>query len=78
MVICGSSMFEFSVSKDMKDLINNDKRIPTCLLLLILIVKELKGTVEQGRVVTTLTIILNIIFSVGAYLSFFQCIHLTP
>ena len=57
MVICGSSMFEFSVSKDMKNKSNNDKsRIPTCLLtyLLALFVKELKISVKQGRVVTTL------------------------
>ena len=60
MVICGSYMFEFSVSKDMKNKNNNDKRrIPTHLLayLLTLIVKELKISVEQGRVVTTLNII---------------------
>jgi hypothetical protein len=52
MVICGSYMFEFSVSKDD----NSDKRrIPGYLLTLI--VKELKTSVEQGRVVMTLKII---------------------
>jgi hypothetical protein len=52
MVICGSYMFEFSVSKDD----NSDKRrIPAYLLTLV--VKELKTSVEQGRVVTTLKII---------------------
>ena len=55
MVICGSSMFEFSVSKDMENKCNNDKsRIPTYLLALF--VKELKISVKQGRVVTTLYI----------------------
>ena len=48
-------MFEFSVSKDMK----KRRRIPTHLLayLLTLIVKDLKISVEQGRVVTTLNAI---------------------
>jgi hypothetical protein len=56
MVICGSSMFEFSDSKDIYKLKNDKRRIPTSLLayLLALIVKELKISVEQGRVVTTL------------------------
>ena len=48
-------MFEFSVSKDMKyqKINNKDKgRIPAHL-----IVKELKFSVEQGRVVTTFDII---------------------
>ena len=52
-------MFEFSVSKEMKKKINNDKkRIPSYLLayLLTLIVKK-KISAEQGRVVTTLNII---------------------
>ena len=60
MVICGSYMFEFGVSKDMKKKFNNGKRRnPVYLLayLLTLIVKELKINVEQGRVVTTLNII---------------------
>ena len=67
MVICGSYMHEFSVSKDMKKKINNDKRrrevtvgkVPTHICL-TLIIKELKISVEQDRVVITL----NIIFSV--------------
>ena len=54
-------MFEFSASKDMKiNKYNNDKRIiPTYTLsyLLTLIVKELKVSVEQGRVVTISNII---------------------
>jgi len=60
MVICGSYMFEFSVSKDMKKKLKNDKRRILAYLLelcLILIVKELKISVEQGRVVTTLNVI---------------------
>jgi len=59
MIICGSYMFEFSVSKDMKKN-NNDKRsISTYFLALCLtlIVKELKISVEKSRVVTTLNII---------------------
>ena len=61
-------MFEFSDSKDIYKLRNDKRRIPTSLLaylncqriknyltyLLALIVKELKISVEQGRVVTTL------------------------
>ena len=63
-------MFEFGVSKDiMAKKYNNDKkRILTYLLTLI--VKELKISVEQSRMVTTLNIIntQNIIFSVvGTY-----------
>ena len=52
-------MFEFSVSKDMKLNKNDKRRIPTYLLanLLTLIIKELKISVEQGRMVTTLNII---------------------
>jgi hypothetical protein len=54
-------MFEFSASKDMEKKIKNDKRrIPTKYLLaylLTLIIKELKMSVEQDRVVTTLNII---------------------
>ena len=63
MTICGSYMFEFSVSKDIKK-INIDKiRIPAYLLayLLTLIVKKLKISVEHGRVVTTLKIIKHLI-----------------
>ena len=50
-------MFEFNVSKDMKKRTTMIKRrISPHLLayLLPLIVKELKISVEQGRVVTTL------------------------
>ena len=50
-------MFQFSVSKDMKK--NNDKRrFPPYLLanLLTLIIKELKISVEQCIVVTTLNL----------------------
>ena len=50
-------MFQFSVSKDMKNINENDKMIIIAYLLahlLALIVKVLKISVEQGRVVTTL------------------------
>jgi len=53
-------MFEFSVSKDMEKKNNNDERRILAYLLtlcLTLIVKELKISVEEGRVVTTLSII---------------------
>ena len=52
-------MFEISASKDIKINKNDKRRIPTYLLanLLTLIIKELKNSVEQGRVVTTLNII---------------------
>ena len=58
MVICGSYMFEFSVSNDMKRNNNDKKRIPTYLLAYILtpIIKELKISVEHGKVLTTLNI----------------------
>ena len=63
MVICESYMFEVRCSKDMKKKKNNNdkRRFPSHLraYLLTLIVKELKISVEQGRVVTTLTIIKN-------------------
>ena len=57
-------MFEFSVSKDLK-LNNNDKR-RSLTYFLTLIIKELKISVEQGRVATTSNLIttLNILFSV--------------
>ena len=65
MVICGSYMHEFSVSKDMKK-INNDKRRKEVAvgkvavhLCLTLIIKELRISVVQDRVVTTLNIIKN-------------------
>ena len=63
MVICGSYMHEFSVSRDVKK-INNDKRrkevvvgkvtVHSCLTLFI---KELKISVEHDRVETTLNTI---------------------
>ena len=51
-------MFEFDVSKDIKKNIDK-RRILAYLLtyLLTLIVKELKTSVEQDRMVTTLYII---------------------
>jgi hypothetical protein len=64
MVICGGYMHGLSVSKDMQQKFSNDKRrrevavgkvaAPLCLTLII---KELKISVEQDRVVTTLNII---------------------
>ena len=47
-------MFEFSVTKNMKKNNNNDdnRRIPTYLLTLN--IKELKTSVKQGKMVTTL------------------------
>ena len=59
MVICGSYMFEFSVIKDTKK--KNIIREVTigkvaAHICLTLIFKELKMSVEQGRVVTTLNI----------------------
>ena len=57
MMICGSYMFEFTISKDMeKEKNNNDKR-RVLAFLVTLIVKELKISVQYGRVVTTLNII---------------------
>ena len=63
MVICGSHMHKFSVSKDMKKN-NNDKRRRDMVvgkvvahLCLPLIIKELKFSVEHDRVVTTLNTI---------------------
>ena len=52
-------MFEFSVIRDMEKKLTNKRRIPAYLLayLLTLIIKELKISVEQGRVVTTLNLI---------------------
>jgi hypothetical protein len=57
MVICGSYMFEFSVSKDVKkkDIIREVAVGEVAAhLCLTLIVKELKISVEHGRAVTTL------------------------
>jgi hypothetical protein len=62
MVICGSYMFEFSVSKGMKkkDIIREEEVGKVAAhLCLTLIIKELKISVEHGRVVTTLNIIKN-------------------
>jgi hypothetical protein len=49
MVVCGSYVYEFSVSKDMKKKINNDKRRKEVVigkvaahLCLTLVIKELK------------------------------------
>jgi len=53
-------MFESSVSKDTKKNNNYKRRIPTYLLALCLIliyVKKLRISVEQGKMVTTLNII---------------------
>ena len=60
MVICESYMFEFSVSEDVekKDIIKEVVVGKVAIHLnLTLIVKELKISVEQSRVVTTLNII---------------------
>ena len=63
MVICGSYMHEYSVSRDMEK-INNDKRRKEVAigkvvahLCLTLIIKELKINVEHDRVVKTLNVI---------------------
>jgi hypothetical protein len=62
MVICGSYMHEFSVSKNMKKK-NDKKRKEVAIgkvaahLCLTLIIKESKISVEHDRVVTTLNII---------------------
>ena len=58
--MCGSYMFEFSVSKDMKkeDIIREVAVGKVAVhLCLTLIIKELKISVEHGRVVTTLNLI---------------------
>ena len=63
MVICGSYMHEFSVSKDMKEINNDERRKDVAVgkvaahLCLTLIIKEFKISVKQDRVVTTLNII---------------------
>jgi hypothetical protein len=64
MIISKSYMHGFSVSKDVRKKNNNDKRRKEMTvgkvvthLCLILIIKELKISVEQDRVVTTLNII---------------------
>ena len=60
MIKCGSYVFEFSVSKDMKKK-DNIREVGVgkvaAHLCLTLLVKDLKISVEQGRVVTTLNII---------------------
>ena len=55
MLICGNYMFECSVNRILKNKNNDKGRIPSHLLayLLALIIKELKISVEHGRVVTT-------------------------
>jgi hypothetical protein len=60
MVIHGSYMLEFTVSKDMKKMdILRELAVGKVAahLCLTLIIKELKISVEQDRVVTTLNII---------------------
>jgi hypothetical protein len=63
MVICGSYVHEFSVSKDMKKNYNDKRRKGVEVgkvaahLCLTLIIKELEISVEHDRVVTTLNII---------------------
>jgi hypothetical protein len=64
MVICGSHMHKFCVSKDMKKKINNDRRRRDMAvgkvvahLCLTLIIKGLKFSLEHDRVVTTLNTI---------------------
>ena len=56
MVLCGSCMYWFSVSNDMKKKYNGKRRFSTYLLenLLTLTIKELKTSVEQGTMVTTM------------------------
>jgi hypothetical protein len=63
MIIWGSYMHKFSVSKDMGKKINNDRRKKEVAvgkvaahLCLTLYIKELKMSVEHDRVVTTLNI----------------------
>jgi hypothetical protein len=63
MVIRGSYMHKLSVSKDMKKINNDKKRREVAVwkvavhFCLTLIIKELRISVEQDRVVTTLNII---------------------
>jgi hypothetical protein len=61
MVICGSYMFESSVSKDMKKekltVIKSELQHIFLAYLLTLNIKKMKISVEQGRVATTLNII---------------------
>jgi hypothetical protein len=70
MVLCGSYMHEFSVSKDMGKKINNDKRRKEVAIgqvvrhgiCLTLIIKESKISVEHDRVVKTLNLIFSVVF----------------
>jgi hypothetical protein len=66
-MVCASYMFEFCVGKDMKkkDIVREVAigKVATNLCL-TLIVKVLKNSVEQGKVVRTLNIIKYYIFSV--------------
>ena len=61
MVICGSYMFEFSVSKYMEKRMIKGREVVigkvAAHLCLTLIVKEFKISVKRGRVVTTLNLI---------------------
>ena len=59
MVIFGSYMFGFSVSKDINYKNNAKRKIPIYLLayFLIVIVNKLKFRIEHGKLVTTLNII---------------------
>jgi hypothetical protein len=63
MVICGTYMHEFSVSKDMKKINNHRRRKEVAVgrvavhLCLTLTIKELKISVEHDRMITTLNIL---------------------
>jgi hypothetical protein len=59
MVICGSYMFEFSVSKDIKNDVIREVAVGKVAahLYLTLFIEEFKISVGHGRVVTTLNII---------------------
>ena len=57
MVLCGSYMFEFSVSKDMKKTMIKVEFQHIFNYLPTLIIKKLKIGVEQGSVITTSNII---------------------
>ena len=70
MVIYERYMFEFTVDKDMKKRImfNDKRKIPTHILTLV--VKNLKISVEQGRVVTTINIIFCVVICLFLYDTF--------
>ena len=86
MVVCGSYMYEFSVSKDMKKKeVLREVAVGKVVahLCLILIVKELKISVEHGMVVTTLNMIFCVVTSSGQIgacykLSTFCVAHAVP